>query len=173
MTDPHDSTSSSSRGGRDRLSKPMLILGGLTLLTGAAGLVFGLLVPSMRAASTSTTKAATKATLVEIGRALRAYAADFKGELPPNDEAITSQLVPTYLAAPPRLGPAGSPEPTWRFVPPGNLMLLSNPSTKILAFETPGHWPRAGGHLLYADGTVTWVDGLRFDEMVKPFMAPQ
>lgn len=151
-------------------SPAVLLAAGLVAITLVAGIVFGLVLPSLRTARESADKAVTATTLTEIGRALRAYAADHGGQLPPSDDDVISMLSPRYLPAPPRLGPASSREPTWRYVPLGDLGQVADPASKVLAFETPGHWRRAGGHLLMADGTVKWVDGLRYDELVSPFM---
>ncbi|MEI7657836.1 MAG: hypothetical protein WCK33_07200 [Phycisphaerae bacterium] len=150
---------------------PFVLLGAAVVaITLLAGIVFGLALPSLRTARESADKAVTATTLAEIGRALRAYAADHGGHLPLSDDDVVSTLSPRYLPAPPRLGPAWSSEPTWRYVPLGNLSQVADPSSKVLAFETPGHWTRAGGHLLMADGGVKWVDGLRYDELVSPFL---
>ena len=148
------------------------VLGGLVLLSGAIGLSVGLLIPSMGAAREAKSKKDAGAALTRIAASLRAYAADYAGALPADDTAIVSQLVPAYLDKAPTIGPPGTLEPSWRYVPLGNLRVLADPATKIMAFELPGHWTRAGGHVLYADGVVKWIDGLRFDEMVKPFMPP-
>ncbi|MCX5689656.1 MAG: hypothetical protein NTV94_07720, partial [Planctomycetota bacterium] len=128
-------------------------------LSGAVGLIIGLVLPSMGAAREAAAKQQAAAGLAHIGSALRSYAADYSGALPADDSAIISQLVPRYLSKSPTIGPSGVREPSWYFVPPGNLAQLSDPGTKILAFEAPGHWTRAGGHLLHADGTVKWIDG--------------
>ena len=154
-------------------SVAIVLLGTFVIVSGAIGLIVGLILPSMGAAREAAAKQQSATALASIGTALRAYAADYAGALPPDDSAIMSQLVPRYLSKAPMIGPPGTTEPSWRFVPPGNLNQLAEPGTKILAFETPGHWKRAGGHLLYADGTVKWIDGLRFDELVQPFITPR
>ncbi len=146
----------------------MLIAGAVVAITLIAGITFGLALPSLRTARESADKALTAAAMAEIGRALRSYAADHGGRLPPSDDDVITRLTPHYLAAAPRLGPVWAREPTWRYVPLGDLGQVANPSSKVLAFETPGHWTRAGGHLLMADGAVKWVDGLRYDELVSP-----
>lgn len=148
----------------------MLLAAAIVAVTLIAGIVFGLVLPSLRTARESADKAVTAATLADIGRALRSYAADHGGQLPPSDDDVITRLTPRYLAAAPRLGPAWSREPTWRYVPLGDLGQVASPPNQVLAFETPGHWTRAGGHLLMADGTVKWVDGLRYDELVSPLM---
>jgi type II secretory pathway pseudopilin PulG len=151
-------------------SPAALLCVALVVVTLVAGVVFGLVLPSLRTARESADKAATATSLADIGRALRSYAADHGGQLPPSDDDVISRLSPRYMASTPRLGPRGAREPTWRYVPLGSLPTLTDPSSKVLAFETPGHWTRAGGHLLMADGVVRWVDGLRYDEMVAAFM---
>lgn len=167
---PTTPTSDAADGSTPWRSPGVLLGVALVAVTLVAGVIFGLAVPSLRTARESADKAATATALADIGRALRSYAADHGGQLPPSDDDVISRLSPRYLATSPRLGPPGAREPTWRYVPLGSLPALTDPSSKVLAFETPGHWTRAGGHLLMADGVVRWVDGLRYDELVAAFM---
>jgi type II secretory pathway pseudopilin PulG len=149
--------------------KAALALFAFLIVTLLLGLVVGLLLPTLRAGSTAQAKAASAQRMATIYSALKAYADDNQGALPESHALLSARLTPRYITNLPT-APDGSE--IYYYVPLVNLRTVSDPSAQIILFERPGLWPRAGGTLLTADGTTTYIDGLRYDQRVTP-LVPQ
>jgi len=102
-----------------------------------------------------------------LATAIHTYAADNRGALPESQEVLVVRLVPKYLATIPTIGPDVLRVKSYTYIPLGNLGDVRNPGDAIMLFEAPGMWKRAGGNLVYANGTVKFIDGLKYDGIVE------
>jgi hypothetical protein len=171
MTQDDRATSQRSAKPASRGGVPLaaVALFAFLLVTGTVGVVLGLVVPTLRAGGVAATKARAAEGLAKVYRALAAYAQAHEGQLPESHAVLAQRLVPTYIDA----LPAGAQgDASFYYVPLVNLRTVDAPDVQIILFEKPGLYPTAGGSIVTADGTITYVDGLKFDDRVRVLIPP-
>lgn len=140
------------------------------LLSASVGLYFGIARPVLAAAQDAAERQASTRYLTTVYAALAAYTQDFAGQLPPSTASLSPLLVPKYL---PSLEGFDGPNPTYYYLPLGDLTQVKSPQVQMILYERPGRWRQAGGTNITADGLPHLITGLKYDEMIRPLQPPR
>lgn len=110
--------------------------------------------------------------LIAIGAALTTYSQQNNGTLPDTDNwerAVRQLHADASILVSPNAAPA---DVSYYYVPLGDLSSLPSPATTVMAYTNPDHYKGLGGVVLFADGSVRWIENPAFQSTIDAIVLP-